>query len=70
MVLVANKVEGRAGDGGIADSYSLGLGEPIAVSAEHGEGIAELYGAVSEILRDHVLADDAREAALAQVVSG
>lgn len=52
VVLVANKVEGRAGDSGIADSYSLGLGDPIAVSAEHGEGIAELYIALAPLLGD------------------
>ncbi len=46
VVLAANKVEGRAGDVGISEAYSLGLGEPIALSAEHGEGMAELYAAI------------------------
>jgi GTP-binding protein len=46
-ILVANKCEGSAGQAGVIESYSLGLGEPIPVSAEHGEGLAELY----ELLR-------------------
>ena len=46
--LVANKCEGRSGDTGFYDAYSLGLGDPIALSAEHGEGISALYDVVSE----------------------
>jgi len=46
VVLGANKAEGRAGDVGITEAYALGLGEPIALSAEHGEGMAELYAAI------------------------
>ncbi len=41
--LVANKAEGRAAEVGIMDGYSLGLGEPIGLSAEHGLGIGDLY---------------------------
>ncbi|MBC7770372.1 MAG: ribosome biogenesis GTPase Der [Phycisphaerales bacterium] len=47
VVLGANKVEGRAGDAGINEAYALGLGEPIALSAEHGEGMGELYAAIA-----------------------
>ena len=47
VVLAANKAEGRAGETGINEAYALGFGEPIALSAEHGEGMAELYGAIS-----------------------
>jgi GTP-binding protein len=43
VVLVANKTEGRATLPGIGESYRLGLGHPVPVSAEHGEGLAELY---------------------------
>ncbi len=43
VVLVANKAEGNQGDAGIYESFSLGFGEPAAVSAEHGEGIADLF---------------------------
>jgi GTP-binding protein len=46
VVLAANKAEGRAGDTGINEAYALGLGEPIPLSAEHGEGMAELYAAI------------------------
>lgn len=46
--LIANKCEGRAGDDGFYDGFSLGLGEPIALSAEHGEGVGELYTVISD----------------------
>ncbi len=46
VILAVNKAEGRAGSAGVLDAYSLGLGEPIAVSAEHGEGLGELYRAL------------------------
>ena len=39
VFLVANKGEGRATDGGVLEAYSLGLGEPLRLSAEHGEGM-------------------------------
>ena len=41
-ILVANKCEGRKGDDGFYEAFSLGLGQPVAISAEHGEGIGEL----------------------------
>lgn len=41
-VLVANKCEGKASEGGFYEAFKLGLGEPVAVSAEHGDGMAEL----------------------------
>jgi len=43
VILAANKAEGRAGEGGLLEAYSLGLGEPLRLSAEHGEGMDELY---------------------------
>ena len=43
VILAANKAEGRAGEAGVLDAYSLGLGEPVRLSAEHGEGMDELY---------------------------
>ena len=49
-ILVANKSEGRAGQSGVYEAYGLGLGEPIAVSAEHGEGLSELYDALRAAL--------------------
>jgi GTP-binding protein len=46
VVLVANKAESRASESGILESYRLGLGDPIAVSAEHGEGLSDLFQAI------------------------
>ena len=46
VVLLANKAEGRASENGILESYSLGFGDPIAFSAEHGEGLSELFSAL------------------------
>ena len=43
VIVAANKSEGRAGDAGMIDAYGLGLGEPVRLSAEHGEGMDELY---------------------------
>jgi GTP-binding protein len=43
VVLVANKTEGRTMPAGVGESYRLGLGDPVTISAEHGEGMAELY---------------------------
>ncbi|MET0194327.1 MAG: ribosome biogenesis GTPase Der [Hyphomicrobiaceae bacterium] len=45
-ILVANKCEGRAGADGFYEAFQLGLGEPIAVSAEHGEGMGDLIGTI------------------------
>ena len=45
-IVVANKCEGRAGTDGFYDAFQLGLGEPIAISAEHGEGIVDLVEAI------------------------
>ncbi len=50
VLLVANKCEGRAGQPGLLEAFELGLGEPIALSAEHGEGMADLYQALRPIL--------------------
>ncbi|MDX2102315.1 MAG: ribosome biogenesis GTPase Der [Alphaproteobacteria bacterium] len=47
VVLVANKAEGRAGEGGLYEAFELGLGEPVPISAEHGEGMADLYAALA-----------------------
>ncbi|MBI4246283.1 MAG: 50S ribosome-binding GTPase, partial [Candidatus Rokubacteria bacterium] len=48
VVLVANKVEGTAGEGALGEFYRLGFGEPLAVSAEHGRGVAEMLERVRE----------------------
>jgi GTPase len=50
VIVVANKAEGRGAD---SDAFfALGLGEPIAISAEHGEGLGELYNALAPLVRD------------------
>ena len=49
-VVVVNKAEGKQGESGRLEAYSLGLGEPVSISAEHGEGLADLYEAVREAL--------------------
>jgi GTP-binding protein len=46
VIVVANKAEGRAGEAGAAEAFGLGMGEPVAISAEHGEGMADLYTAI------------------------
>jgi GTPase len=50
VLLVANKAEGRGGAAAALDAYELGLGEPVAVSAEHGEGLADLMAEIAERL--------------------
>ena len=52
VVLMANKAEGRAGDHGLYEAFSLGFGEPIAFSAEHGQGLADLFEALMPHLDD------------------
>jgi len=50
VVVVANKAESRAGEAGVLDAYRLGLGDPIPLSAEHGEGIADLFEALLPLI--------------------
>jgi len=50
VLVVANKAEGRGGAQAAMEAYSLGLGEPLAVSAEHGEGLANLMGEIADRL--------------------
>ena len=50
VILVANKCEGKAGVGGLYEAYGLGLGDPIGLSAEHGEGLEELYQTLRPIV--------------------
>lgn len=61
VILLANKVEGTAGDSGLYDSYGLGLGEPLAISAEHGEGMAELYNLLDPFLAEWQSEEDDEE---------
>jgi GTP-binding protein len=50
VVLVANKSEGKHGDVGAMESYALGLGDPVQISAEHGEGLSELYDSLRALM--------------------
>ena len=54
VVLVANKSEGKHGEVGAMESYALGLGDPVQISAEHGEGMGELYDALRPLLPEPV----------------
>ena len=51
VILVANKSEGRAGEAGLLEAYSLGFGDPLPLSAEHGEGIHELHAQLEQLVR-------------------
>lgn len=50
VILVANKSEGRHGEIGAMESYALGLGDPIQISAEHGEGLSDLYDGLRAVM--------------------
>jgi GTP-binding protein len=58
VIVVANKSEGRAGETGRMEAFALGLGEPIPVSAEHGEGMSDLYSALAEVAPEQPQPDD------------
>jgi GTP-binding protein len=58
VVLLANKAEGRSGEAGINEAYALGFGDPIPFSAEHGEGLVDLF----EQLRPHIDREEGEDA--------
>ena len=59
VVVVANKSEGRAAQNALFEAYRLGLGDPVPLSAEHGEGVADLFEALRPHLEhDHFEAED------------
>ncbi len=59
LILIANKAEGRAGEAGAYEAFALGLGDPVPLSAEHGDGFAELYSALLAALPEATaLAED------------
>jgi GTP-binding protein len=70
VVVVANKAEGSAGEHGVLESYSLGLGDPVPLSAEHGEGIADLFGGLFPIIGNQAdLYEEAQEIEAAYAAS-
>lgn len=60
VILLANKAEGRKGLDGAYDAFSLGLGDPLPFSAEHGEGIGELHEALRHYIGAEPEDDDDR----------
>ena len=61
VLLVANKCEGRGGEAGRMEAFRLGFGEPIPVSAEHGEGMGDLYDALAPLIHAKAEATQAPE---------
>lgn len=61
VILLANKAEGRAGEAGVLEAFALGFGEPVPVSAEHGEGIGELHERAAAVLGPAAVADEPAE---------
>ncbi len=78
VVLVVNKAEGRQAEAGMLEAYALGLGEPIAISAEHGEGMADLFqglmphvdAAAAEIAAEAGETDEGEDAPLKLAIVG
>ena len=71
IIVLANKAEGKVGIAGAYEAFDLGLGEPIALSAEHGDGFSELYAAVREALPEQTaLSDEADDDDSAPLVLG
>ena len=62
VLLIANKSEGKHGDAGAMEAYALGLGDPIQISAEHGEGMGELYDALRALMPEPLEDAEASEA--------
>src|ERR1700759_147296 len=62
VLVVANKAEGRLASSAILDAYALGLGDPVGVSAEHGEGVADLMAEIADRLPPEAGAEEAEEA--------
>jgi len=70
VLLVANKAEGRLAGSAVLDTYELGLGDPVAVSAEHGEGLADLMSEIADRLPDHADEADTAERPLRLAIVG
>jgi GTPase len=58
VILLANKSEGKHGEIGAMEAYALGLGDPLQVSAEHGEGMVDLYDALRVLMPEPVEEDE------------
>ncbi|MBK1636203.1 ribosome biogenesis GTPase Der [Rhodovulum adriaticum] len=67
VILAANKAEGNAAEAGVLEGYGLGLGEPLRLSAEHGEGLGELHAALAPLIEASEAATDAEAAPVTDV---
>ena len=63
VLVVANKAEGRSSQSSVLDAFALGFGEPIAVSAEHGEGISDLMAEIADHLPEEEAESSEEDAA-------
>ena len=74
VILVANKCEGRTAHAGVLEAYELGLGDPVAASAEHGDGVADLVGLLADFetgtTHDREIETDASPACLQMAIVG
>ena len=71
VVLVANKAESREGLGGMLEAWELGLGEPVPISAEHGQGLPDLREAIlAAIGQERAFAAEMQEQAAALPLAG
>lgn len=61
IILVGNKAEGRAAEPGLYESYKLGLGDPVPLSAEHGEGLADLFQLLRPLVETDAFGDGSEE---------
>jgi GTP-binding protein len=61
VIVVANKAEARSGEAGALEAYRLGFGDPVAISAEHGEGIAGLFAAIQPHVEGKATDDEDEE---------
>jgi len=62
IILVANKAEGKQGEAGLMEAYALGFDNPLALSAEHGEGLVDLFDALRPIVEPFMDAEEAEVA--------
>ena len=62
LIVVANKAEGRQGEAGAYEAFNLGLGDPVALSAEHGDGFSDLYSALLKALPEETKLNEEDEA--------
>jgi GTP-binding protein len=70
VILVVNKCEGRAGADNVAEGFALGFGQPIPVSAEHGEGMSDLYDALSPFEDQGTAGDERHDGILRLAIVG